>query len=65
VTFTQESSTHDGEWEELKVEMVFNPGAGGPYFIFRSKQWAIESADEITHIIESLNKLTNDHETIL
>lgn len=63
--FSQESSTQQGEWEHLRVEMVFMPGAKEPYYIFKSKQWSIESPDEIAEIINSLNKLASDHETLL
>lgn len=63
--YTQESSTTAGDWEELKVEMHFMPGAGGPYWVFKSKQWAIESPDEIAKIITSMQKMADENETIL
>ena len=63
--FTQASSTKAGDWEELTVEMHFMPGAEGPYWTFKSKQWAIEDPNEIIHILESMKSVANQHETLL
>lgn len=63
--FSQESSTKPDDWEELTVEMHFLPGAGGPYWTFKSKQWAIEDPQEIIHILESMKDLSKQHDTLL
>lgn len=64
-TFSQESSTKSGDWEELTVEMHFMPGAKIPYWTFKSKQWAIEDPKEIIEIIESMKEMANKYETLL
>jgi hypothetical protein len=64
-TFSQESSTKSGDWEELTVEMHFIPGAEGPYWTFKSKQWAIDDPKEITEIIDNMNEIAKKYDTLL
>lgn len=63
--FTQQSSTKSDDWEELSVEMTFLPGAGAEFVTLKTKQWAIDSLDQLSTIIESMKKMAEYHETLL
>ncbi|CAB4218991.1 hypothetical protein UFOVP1604_74 [uncultured Caudovirales phage] len=63
--FSQESSTNPEDWEELHIEMTFNPGAQAGFFTLKSKQWACDSVEDLAKIFESMQKMANEHETLL
>lgn len=63
--FTQQSSTKSDDWEELSVEMTFLPGAQTEFFTLKTKQWAIDSLDQLSTIVESMKKMAEYHETLL
>jgi hypothetical protein len=63
--FSQASSTDSEQWEELSVEMTFMPGAEEAYFTLKTKQWAVDSTEQLATIFESMQKMAEYHETLL
>jgi hypothetical protein len=61
-TFTQEANCVDGtshDLEVLTVEAKSSLGIdndGGAFFVLRTKQWAVDGADEISEIIKRCEK---------
>jgi adenosine/AMP kinase len=61
--FTQPSDSNDDDLDQYLTVKVENAGAGH-YFVIETKRWAIDDPAELTNLIEKIQAIINQFNTL-